>query len=424
MSSSQNRSSTLEVKLITGSLVYTYLIYMVGGLYISGSLLGFAVLGLVLLRAFVKGTNPLTRMSPIVIVWAVGMFLMLVSLLVAHGQWDLGTAKTIKSSVGWAKGWALFALFIFLGTRVHISTDIFVRAVCKVGAYSFVFGLLSLFFYMVGSSGQLYISPLKIIGGTGDNFFTVSLYGYNPETGAGRWQFFAPWAPAAGLIACTFVLICLLEKDRQWRLLGACGFALMVLLSQSRVGLAMFVFIIPLFYFSRIAFNPFVLILLGLVIPAVLFLGEPVYEWMVDTHQTIKDARPASTRVRTTLENIALQRWRAEAPIWGHGIVESGPKLVEFMPIGSHHTWLGLLFVKGWVGCFALAVPLTLSMVVLLVKHQASEEARASLCMMLILVGYSFFENIEILAYLIWPVFFWFGRVFQSFSEDSFFEVK
>ena len=44
--------------------------------------------------------------------------------------------------------------------------------------------------------------------------------------------------------------------------------------------------------------------------------------------------------------------------IWGHGTVERGPHIVEYMPIGSHHTWNGLLFVKGMVGYAGLAVPM------------------------------------------------------------------
>lgn len=414
----ENNRRTLEQKLILGSLVYTYLIYVLGAVYLTGSLLGYAVLGLFLLRCFVNGTRPFTDMSPIVFIWLAGMVLMLIALIIAHSQWELGMAKMVKSSAGWGKGWFLFALFVFLGTRIHITTEEFARAMCRLGFYTFIFACISFLFYAVGFSGQLYLSPLKAIGGAGDNFFTVSLYGYNPETGAGRWQFFAPWAPAAGLVSCTFSLFCVLEKNRKWRFLGLLGFASMVILSQSRAGLAMFIFILPLFYFGRIALSPPVLITAGLFVPIILFLGGPVFESIMDTHQAIKDARPASTRVREALEQIALQRWRDEAPVWGHGIVESGPKLVEFMPIGSHHTWLGLLFVKGWVGCFALAVPLSLSVIILVVKHRASPETRAALCMMLILCGYSFFENLEILAYIIWPVFFWLGKVFQSLSLE------
>ncbi len=122
-----------------------------------------------------------------------------------------------------------------------------------------------------------------------------------------------------------------------------------------------------------------------------------------DLVETFKSARSESTRVRAALARIAIERWQTEAPVWGHGIVERGPHLVEFMPIGSHHTWYGLLFVKGAVGFVALALPLAWSFIELLVRAQGSPLARAGLAMVLILFLYTFGENLEILAYLFWP---------------------
>ena len=85
--------------------------------------------------------------------------------------------------------------------------------------------------------------------------------------------------------------------------------------------------------------NPTVILGLGFLLPIILLSGEPIYESVIDAFQQVKEARPASNRVRTALENLGVQRWRDEAPMWGHGKVESGPKLVEFISIGSHHTW-------------------------------------------------------------------------------------
>ena len=61
----------------------------------------------------------------------------------------------------------------------------------------------------------------------------------------------------------------------------------------------------------------------------------------------VNGMRAGSNRVRGALNDMAFDRWWTEAKVWGHGIVEKGPHHVEGMPIGSHHTWLGLLFVKG-----------------------------------------------------------------------------
>jgi len=116
-----------------------------------------------------------------------------------------------------------------------------------------------------------------------------------------------------------------------------------------------------------------------------------------------REARADSSRVREALAGIAVNRWRSEAPIWGHGQVEAGPHLVEYMMIGSHHTWYGLLFVKGAVGLVAMAIPLLFSLIYFFVKATRTEEGRVALSIMLLLFLYTFGENLEVLAYLIWP---------------------
>jgi hypothetical protein len=419
MQSQTHHQCTVEEKLICWALLFTYPVYLIGGLYITGSALGWTVLGIVLLRAFVEGGNPFKQVPMIVWVWGLGMLVMLISLWVGHADWSLGTTQTIKSSVGWAKGWALLGLFPLLGAVVNLKPESLIRAVCVVGKHTAIFGVITFILYVVRVPGQLFISPLQILGGAGDNFFMVSLYGLNPETGAGRWQFFAPWAPAAGFLSCIFVIFCLQEKDKVWRNWGVAGCVVMALLSQSRAGWAIFIMIIPLFLFTRQLRNPWLLLGLGFLLPIILVLGEPVYEMVMDAFQQVKEARPASTRVRTALENLAVQRWRDEAPIWGHGIVESGPKLVEFMPIGSHHTWFGLLFVKGLVGLFALAIPMGLSLIYLLIFSAHNVQARAAMCLLVVFTCYSFFENLEILAYLYWPALFWLGMTFKNLRNGE-----
>ena len=283
---------------------------------------------------------------------------MLLALLIAHSNWDLGVAKTVKSSIGWAKGWALLPLFLFIGAFVDIKPALLIRAVCIVSFHSLLFALLSILIYLTGFQGDIFVSPLKAIGGPGESFFTVSLFGLNPETGFGRWRFFAPWAPAAGFMACIFLIFCSQEKNNFWRYSGLLGSFIMCLLSQSRVGWAIYVAIAPLCFLYKYFKNPLLLIFVGLILPTFILLSEPLINWLSSGYADIKASRPDSTRVRQTLERLALQRWESEAPIWGHGIVEKGPKIVEGMPIGTHHSWYGLLFVKGIVGLLALAIPL------------------------------------------------------------------
>lgn len=403
-----------EERLIWFGLVATYPLYFLGALYISGSVLGYLILGVVLLRLFVEGNKDYSKQIPAMAwLWMAAMFVMLVALWIGHSNWSLGTGKTIKSSIGWAKGWALMALFIVLGGILPLRPQLIIRGVCILCWHTFIFSVVTFVLYKVGFPGELFVSPLKVVGGPGPNFFTVSLFGLNPETGGGRWQFFGPWAPAAGLLACIYLVFCLQEKDPGWRKKGILGATVMVLLSQSRAGWAIFVCLFPMVMFSDKFREPWFLLTAGFLIPALLILGLPLFEFLMDSYEQIKASRPASTRVRAALANIALQRWESEAYWFGHGIVERGPKLVEGMPIGSHHSWYGLLFVKGLVGLLALAIPMFISSIYLFFYSQFSKIAQTGLCLLAVFVCYSFFENLEILSYLYWPALLWLGMAFN-----------
>lgn len=400
--------ASAEETVVWYSLILTYPIYLMGSLYLLGSAVGWILAGIALLRWFVEGKSSHTYVSPTIWVWILGMIAMLVALLVAHFDWSLGMGQTIKSVIGWAKGWALLALFPLLGGVLSIRKELIIRGVCIVGLHSIIFGLIGLVLYLGGLSGGLFTSPLKFVGGPNE-VFIVSLFGINPETGMGRWQFFTPWAPAAGLMSCLMLVIAMEEQDWRWRVIGAAGALVMCLLCQSRAGWIIFVFILPIaFGLSRLG-NPLYWIMAGVAVPAIVLLGQPIIEGVLDFYQQVKESRPDSTRVRGALANIAVERWQNEAPIWGHGIVENGPKIVERMPIGTHHTWYGLLFVKGLVGLWALAIPLALSLLHTLWIAQKTEAGKVALAIILIMVLYSFFENLEILAYLYWPMLLWIG---------------
>ena len=167
--------------------------------------------------------------------------------------------------------------------------------------------------------------------------------------------------------------------------------------------------LIPMLMFLGKVKSPLMLIIIGVITCLFLLAAEAIYDWIYTLYSDIKAARPDSTRVRSALANIAVQRWETEAPIWGHGIVERGPKIVEFMPIGTHHSWYGLLFVKGIVGLLALAIPLVFTALYLLLTSYHSPMSPSAFCMVMVLVCYSFFENLEILAYLYWPALLWIG---------------
>ncbi|MGB8700749.1 MAG: hypothetical protein WCD18_15135 [Thermosynechococcaceae cyanobacterium] len=395
-------------RIIWWSMKYTYAIWLVGGLYVVGSILGWVLLWYLIKQIRLQNSETLDS-EKISIPWSIwlwilGMIAMEVALVAGHLDYDLGTATLIKSSIGWAKGWAGLALFPLAGC-LRIRPKIIYRGACIVGYHT----LLIIPFLLITPSLHLpqvlYVSPLRLIGGPGNEFFDVPLYEVDGSTGDLRWRLFTPWGPALGFVGNVFFMLALQEKDKKWKIRGLIGAILMCFVCKSRLA-QVCIIIIPLL----------TNILAGLGRPAVLiglgvasYLGgilSPIILTALDNFwESFKSARAGSTRVRMALKRIAIYRWETEAPIWGHGVVEEGPHLVEHMPIGSHHSWAGLLFVKGIVGFIALAVPMGFSFLDLLIKSVDPRRptAKVALSIVMILFLYTFGENLEILVYLYWP---------------------
>lgn len=398
----------LPERLVWWSIILTYPFWFIGGLYVVGSVLSWLLLGCLVVMLLARYDHPEEYerivISPVIWIWIVGMLFMEVALIAGHVDFNLGTGLIIKSSIGWAKGWAGLALFPLAGC-LKIRSGIISRAVCIVGLHTLLITPILLITPSLNLPEILYVSPLRAVGGPGDSFFDVPLYEIDHTTGDLRWRLFTPWGPALGFVGNVNFMISLQERNQKWKTLGMAGSILMCFICKSRLAQVAIV-IIPLITMivSRIR-RPVTLIGLGIVS----YLGGIMSPFLLASASNFwegfKGARADSTRVRFALKSIAFRRWEEEAPVWGHGVVEPGPHLVEYMPIGSHHTWAGVLFVKGLVGFFALAVPMLVTFIALL--HRASSQryslGSVGLSMIIILFLYTFGENLEILVYLYWP---------------------
>lgn len=381
----------------------TFLFYYLGALYLVAPIVGWLLLARLLMRSFISEPKAKSKFSFFVYLWIFSAIGLLIALVIGHVSFDLGLGKVIKSTIGWAKGWALLVVFILIGLLSSVRYECIVRAACVVGLCALIIAPLLIFAWLIGLPGYLYVSPLKIFGGSGPEFFTVILYEIDPSNGSPRWRFFAPWAPAVGFVANIYLLCACFEKDRFWQIVGILGNAIMVLLAASRMGILVMFFVpLTVFLLSRLT-RPHCL-LLGAIFVALFVLNfEFLYEWLNGVLVQIKEARADSTRVRATLNEIGLYYWRTEAFWFGHGVVGSSSHLVEFMPIGTHHNWYGLLFVKGIVGFLCFLIPFTLTGATLLIRSQVEPVSRLALGAFLVLSFFSLSENIEALAYLTWP---------------------
>ena len=403
----QPRLSAPE-QLIVWTRGLTYVLWLIGGLYFVGPLLGW-ILGWQSVRAYYLAPalppeqRPPGPLQLAVTAWLVGMVTMLFILVIGHLNFQLGTAQILKSAAGWAKGWALIALFPLAGYALPIRIEVMARAVCRLACQTLILLPFFLLAPVVGLPSKLWVSPLTALGGAGDVFFTVILYTSDPETNSWRWQFFAPWAPAAGIVAVIHFLLARYETSAAWRWAGYAASVVLALLTASRMALIALAVIIPLAMLIGRLRRPSTLFAMVPVLLLASWFAPQILTLANQAQDAFAGARASSSRVRATLGRIAVERWQHEAYWFGHGIVERGPHLVEYMPIGSHHTWYGLLYVKGLLGVIALAVPMALTMLATVLAATRGKTGELGLAMALTYLFYSFGENLEVLTYLAWP---------------------
>lgn len=406
MAAPRLRPQTLEERLIFWPIVATWGLWLAGAQFVVYPLLGLVLAGIALWRRWQPCQSDLIATRPIpasILAWIVGMGVMLLALIVGHIDFDLGLAQTIKSTLGWLKGWALLALFPLAGSLLRIRPAIIFRAVNILALQTLLLTPLLMATAFMGLPDKLYVSPLHLLVGSEATFFTVYAAIAEPGTLGFRLAYFAPWAPAAAYVASVFFVLSLFDKSRFWRGIGIAASVSMCLFTQSRMS----VVAIPLVTIAVVALSyaarPLILSLLAPLLALSIAFADPVMQVAEQVEATFTGARADSSRVRATLQRIGYHRWQNEAVLFGHGVVEKGPHLVEFMPIGSHHTWVGLLFVKGLVGLVALLVPLSIAFGEAIAKAQRDRLARCSLGVLAMLVLFSFGENMDVLAYMIWP---------------------
>lgn len=392
------------------TIVLTWLFYAVGGLYVAGPVVVWALGGLTALSLFLgpalgPGLRAVGLVPPLAWAWIAGMTVMLVALWIGHLQWDLGAPMLIKSSIGWAKGWAMIAVLVTAGAVLPIRRSVLVRAQCVLAAVTLLLLPGLLIAPVVGLPSKLFTSPLQVVGGPGPEYFAVYLYTLDPEIGSARWQFFAPWSPFAGMLGVATILFALEEPRRGWLAAGVLAGLAMIFLSASRMSLVALLVCFALPRLAPFAGRAGTWFAAAVAAAALAVVGPLLATLLDDAIRSFNGARASSSRVRSLLQQIAWNRWQSEAVWFGHGTVERGPHMVEFMPIGSHHTWYGLLFVKGVFGVAALAVPMIWHFAVTLSDAVRGPRGRLPFGLMLLLTILTFGENLEIEIYLFWPAF-------------------
>lgn len=132
MDKTAHTPQNLEERLICKAITGTWLVYLLGGLYLLAPLIGWYLVGIILWRAYSQNefTTPRQRVRFFAVpsIWIVGMLVLLFALILGHIDFHLPISQLVKSSLGWAKGWALMAVFITIGASLDIRPRVLARA--------------------------------------------------------------------------------------------------------------------------------------------------------------------------------------------------------------------------------------------------------------------------------------------------------
>ncbi len=409
MASDGLRPENLEERLIYWAVISTWGLWLLGAGFVAFPLLGWFLAGIAMARRIgwlEPPRNFVARPSPVIVsAWLAGMALMLVALIIGQIDFGFPAAATFKSTLGWVKGWALFAIFPLAGAMTHIRPQILIRAMNILGLQTLLLTPILIIGALAQTPVSLYVSPLHWIVGSEAIFYDVGLYSTDDGVFGFRLRFFTPWAPAAAFFGVIAFVMALYDRHPVWRAIGVVAALVMCIFSLSRLALVAIPVVLIAIWLVTNALRPAVLMTLAIGVALGLLFFDPIVDVAQEAQNAFTSARADSSRVRATIQRMGLHRWEVDAFWFGHGTVQPGPHLVEFMPIGSHHTWIGLLFVKGLVGFLAALLPLTWTSLELAARAQRDRIARCAFGCMAVVVLFSFGENIESLAYLVWPAF-------------------
>ncbi len=357
------------------------------------------------------------RIPPIIWLWVISSIVVLIAMLVGLTDFNYDIREIIRSGLNWCREWALYPICLTLGCCLPIRPQLIYRAVCHLCGQSIVMLGVCVLAFTVKVPDLLYSSPIERLTQNGKLFYEVRLYLIDLDSGGLRFTLFTPWAPALGLVACIYFLLALQELDQVWKTIGIVGSTAMILASVSR-GAFIFLPASILLIWVWVAWNrAYLQLVLGFLAFWLALFSFTVTQAVESAIDGFVGARKSSSQLREVLQRVALERW-AEAPIWGHGKQIPGPPVLKGMPLGSHHTWIGLLFSHGVVGFTAILIACVTTVIVLAIKAKVDRLPRVALAIMLIVLFTSMGESMEKLVYLFWPALVLVGIAFRPQPES------
>ncbi|AFZ22703.1 O-Antigen ligase [Cylindrospermum stagnale PCC 7417] len=414
------KPQNFEEHIVWYSLISTYILYIAGLLYIANSTIAWVLFIYLCKKLWIQtqGISFEEKISIpwIVWLWIICMLIMAIGTYIGLVNFDYDIKDIIRGLLNWTRDWALLALFPLAGCCLNIRPHLIYRATCLLCLQSLFFIPISYAAYLLHLPSLVYSSPLERITQNGTIYYNVVLYFKEFDAGESfRLTLFAPWSPALALLGLIYFFFALQEENKIWRWIGLVSSILITYLTASRTAIISLPIIIVSIWFLSNFSRPYVHILSSIICFSSGIFSSFLVELTRQLQETFTTSRQGSSRVRDILARMALDRFK-DAPVWGHGRSQPGFEATANMPIGSHHTWIGLLYVKGLIGFFAFLIPMVYSFIYLLLKAQKNTTSKVGLTFLLALISFTFTDNQEVLAYLYWP-----GLIIMgiSFKEEK-----
>jgi hypothetical protein len=401
------KPQNLPEKLIWYYITWNYFIYLIGAQFVLAPLMAWFLLGYLIFKWWWQDEDTpqveQIHLSTASCVSVVSMLIVAIVFLIGSLNFEEDYYVIARNFFnGWIRMWSLLVIFPLIG-HLNIRPQIIFRAVSIFCSQSLF--LVMLFWAIAFATGGYsfhYVSPLVKFGGL-LNYYTVVI-GNWVDVNEWRVQMIAPWATAMGLVGTIQFFLVLQEPDKRWRYCGMAGAILTILSTSSRtaiVGLPI-VFMLSLI-FSRMR-DPVAFFVSGFSSFFLTIFMDPILNFVGDFISGFKKYRQGSTNAREDLQFLALEAWKKDAPIWGHGsFSQYGSKLTGGHSVASDNTLYGVLFQLGILGGISLAVTLISVFFGLIQKSVVNTHTKTGLEILGVFAIFLLTENIEASAYLYWP---------------------
>ncbi|BAY80856.1 hypothetical protein NIES267_03210 [Calothrix parasitica NIES-267] len=410
------KPQNFEESLVWYIIISTYVIYVLGLIFTVYSLLAWVLGGYVIFKLLLQTKNTPSHekisIPWVTWLWGICSLISLVATYAGITDFGLGRNALLRAILGWLSSTAIIPLFMLSGC-LNIRPQLLYRAVCILCLQSLIAIPIAYAAYAANLPDIVYTSPIERLIQNGPIFHNVGFYTSDYGVDNVRLFLFTPWCPALGLVSNVFFFMALQESNKKWRYIGIIGAIAMNIVSLSRAALVSLPLVLIIIWGLKNFTRPKVQITAGIVSFIAGIFSLPLTNAATEMVDSFHSSRADSSRVRAALQRVGLEAWK-EAPVWGHGTQKPGPPVLANLPIGSHHTWVGLLYTKGLVGFMALALPVLWSLIELLIKSRHSKIAETSLSILLILLLFSLGEQIDILGYICWPGLILMGIAFKQ----------